>query len=336
MNKVELIDRYIYAVTQKLPQEQRKEIAEELRGLIEDMLDERVGSEYAKENDVEEVLLELGSPRKLADKYRGEKRYLIGPELFDTYAMVLKIVLIVIGSLITVGFVIQIIIDPTAILKHFVDMIVSFVIALPMTFAWITFGFAMGEYFGGSEQIDLLGKEWTPADLPLIPEGKKEIKRSESIIGILVYVIIIAFLVFSNEYLGIWLFNNGFTGVIPFLNEDMYQSYLLLIILVFGFGIIKECFKLVTKKWTYKLVSLTAILNAISIVAVLFILNGPAFWNPNFMDEIGEAGILTAGTNEFQTVATVWEQLTFWFFILLIVGLIWEVIDVLMKTRKNK
>lgn len=74
---MEMVNRYIYAVTQKLPQSQREDIAIELRGLIEDMLEERAEQGNGKENDVEEVL-ELGSPRSLADKYRGKKKYIIG------------------------------------------------------------------------------------------------------------------------------------------------------------------------------------------------------------------------------------------------------------------
>lgn len=38
---MELIDRYIYAVTKKLPQKQREDIEKELRTLIDDMLEER-------------------------------------------------------------------------------------------------------------------------------------------------------------------------------------------------------------------------------------------------------------------------------------------------------
>ncbi|HLR66794.1 MAG TPA: hypothetical protein VK105_06585, partial [Virgibacillus sp.] len=122
---MDLVDRYIYAVTQKLPQAQRRDIADELHGLIEDMRDERAETSKTSENDIEEVLLELGNPRELADKYRGTKRYLIGPNIFDTYILILKIVLIVISSLIGVGFLIQTILNPISILDYFIDMIVS-------------------------------------------------------------------------------------------------------------------------------------------------------------------------------------------------------------------
>lgn len=70
---MEMVDRYIYAVIQKLPQDQRKDIADELRGLIEDLLNERVEDGEVTDEDIEAVLRSLGHPRKLADKYRGKK-----------------------------------------------------------------------------------------------------------------------------------------------------------------------------------------------------------------------------------------------------------------------
>lgn len=328
---MELIDRYIYAVTQKLPQEERKDIADELRGVIEDMLDERVGRD--EESDVEEILLELGSPRELADKYRGAKKYLIGPAIFDTYVLILKIVLTVIGSLIVVGFIIQTILDPPSILDYFIDMILAFVFALPMTFGWTTFGFAMGE-LGSLERKDLLGKEWSPADLPPIPDEKKHINRNESILGIISYVVFIVFFVFSIEYFGIWLFEDGFTGVVPFLNEATYPTYLLFIILILGFGILKECVKLVTRTWTKKLALFNTMVNAISIIALLIVINGPDFWNPQFMNDLVDAGLLTATSDTFHTLTIIWEQGTLWIFILLMIGLAWEAVSGFMKARK--
>ncbi|MFD1412984.1 HAAS signaling domain-containing protein [Oceanobacillus jeddahense] len=332
---MEMINRYIYAVTQRLPQSQRKDIADELRGLIEDMLEDRAGNDNVKDSEVEEVLLELGSPRELADKYRVTKKYIIGPELFDSYILVVKIVLIVISSLIGVGFVIQTILDPTSILDYFVDMIVSFVTVLPTAFGWTTFWFAIGELCGGKKQKDISGHEWKPSDLPPIPDEKRQIKRSESIIGIIFYTIIIVFLAFSNDYFGIWVFQDGFTRVVPFLNEQTYGTYLLFILLIFGAGIIKECLKLVSGKWTYKLAIYTTIVNVISMAAILFMITWPDFWNPDFINELVEAGIVEAGSETFDTVTTIWNQSTFWIFILFIIGLAWDAVDGFIKSRKK-
>lgn len=332
---MELINRYIYAVTHKLPQSQRKDIADELRGLIEDMLDERAGIGKIRESDVEEVLLELGSPRELADKYRGTKKYLIGPEVYDSYVLVLKIVLIVVSASIGVGFLIRTILEPISILEYFIDMIISFVTAFPMAFGWTTFGFALGEYYGGVKQKELFGQEWKPSELPPIPDEKRRIKRGESIAGIIFYVIVLVFLSFSSEYFGVWVFRDEFTGVVPFLNEQTYGKYLLFIILIFGFGILKECLKLVSGKWTYKLVIYTALVNTISMVAILLMISGSGFWNPNFMNGLVEAGVVIVGSEAFDIIKVIWNQLTLWIVILLIFGLVWDVVDGLIRAGKK-
>ncbi|WP_099156682.1 HAAS signaling domain-containing protein [Virgibacillus ndiopensis] len=334
---MEMIERYIFAVTQGLLQSQREDIAEELRGLIEDMLDERTQGRKATDKDVEEVLMELGNPKLLAQKYRGSKKYLIGPEIFDSYIMVLKIVLISVVSTISVGFIIQIILDPISILDHFIEYIVSFVTVIPTAFGWTTFGFVLGEYFGGVKAKDLqFDKEWSPSDLAPIPDEKRQIKRYEPIVGITFYTLLMVILAFSNEYFGVWVFHDEFSGVVPFLNEETYGSYLFFIILIFGFGIIKECLKLIYGKWTFRLVIYTVIVNLISLVTVVIMINGPEFWNPNFMLELTQAGLLSEGSEAYGTVSKIWEQSTFWIFILLVIGLIWDAIDGFIKIRKSK
>ena len=46
--KNDLIERYIYAVTKRLPQKVQKDISDELRTLIDDMLAERCGDLFQK------------------------------------------------------------------------------------------------------------------------------------------------------------------------------------------------------------------------------------------------------------------------------------------------
>lgn len=333
---MEMTSKYIYAVTQRLPQAQRQDIAEELQGLIEDMLEERVQGGEITDNDEEEVLLKLGNPKHLAQKYRGDKKYLISPEYFDSYILVLKIVMASVVLSISAGFIIQIIIDPIAILDHFIEFIVSFVTAVPMAFGWTTFGFAMGEYIGAFNQKGIqIDGEWRPSDLAAIPDPKRRIKRGESIAGIIFYVLFIVILAFSNDYFGVWLFQEGeFTGIVPFLNEETYVTYLLFIIVVLGFGILKECLKLIYAKWTFKLVTFTAVINLVSLAAVMLMITGPEFWNPNFINELVQNTNLTAGSESYGTISKVWEQSTRWILIFLIFGLIWDAVAGFIKIRK--
>lgn len=63
--KNDLIERYIYAVTKRLPQKVQKDISDELRTLIDDMLAERCGELVPEEKDIRVVLTELGTPEEL-------------------------------------------------------------------------------------------------------------------------------------------------------------------------------------------------------------------------------------------------------------------------------
>jgi hypothetical protein len=67
-----MIERYLYDVTKRLPEDIREDVRIELRSNIEDML-----SDDPNDEEIERVLLELGSPAKLAVKYHPNPRYLI-------------------------------------------------------------------------------------------------------------------------------------------------------------------------------------------------------------------------------------------------------------------
>lgn len=74
--RMELIERYIYAVSRRLPVSQRADIEQELRTLIEDMIQERCHGEVGQEQ-IMALLKELGDPAYLAGQYREEQKYLI-------------------------------------------------------------------------------------------------------------------------------------------------------------------------------------------------------------------------------------------------------------------
>ena len=67
--KNDLIERYIYAVTKRLPKKIQEDVSQELRTLIDDMLMERCGDATPNEYDIKSVLTELGTPNELCEKY---------------------------------------------------------------------------------------------------------------------------------------------------------------------------------------------------------------------------------------------------------------------------
>ncbi|MEI3231145.1 MAG: hypothetical protein V8S24_07870 [Gordonibacter pamelaeae] len=104
-NDNDLIERYLYAITRRLPAKQRADVAEELRTLISDMLDERCRGLPPTAKDVRVVLTELGTPGEMVRKYTAdEDACLIGQPYYAQYLYVLKIVLAcVAGGMIVAG-----------------------------------------------------------------------------------------------------------------------------------------------------------------------------------------------------------------------------------------
>jgi hypothetical protein len=334
---MEMIDRYIYAVTQKLPHSQREDIAIELRGLIEDMIEERIGDGKITKKVVEEILLELGSPRKMAQKYRGTKKYVIGPELYDPFLIILKIVLLSTAGALGIVFVIQTVINPVEILDHFIGLIVALVTGIPQAVGWITLVFALVEYYGGVKTKELgLEKTWHPSMLSAIPDQKRRIKRSEPIVAIIFYVIVMVLFAFSSNFFGVYVFNESeFREVVPFLNEETFSQYMPFVLLLLAIFIVKECLKLISGKWTMKLVAYTLIINLLGIIVVSLLITGDAFWNPNFMSELIQAGVVAEGSEGYHIGESIWINSTRITVIILLVGLVWDTIEGLIKARKK-
>ena len=90
------VDRYISEVGDRLPAKQRTDIETELRSLILDALEGRTGKtvDFSEEDELA-VLQEFGRPEEVAQRYAGTPRYLIGPRLYPTYLVVLRILFIV-------------------------------------------------------------------------------------------------------------------------------------------------------------------------------------------------------------------------------------------------
>jgi len=297
---MEMIDRYVYAVTRRLPESQREDIAQELRGLIEDMLEERGG---VTKQHVEDVLQELGNPADLADKYGGTKRYLIGPNLFDTYMQVMKIVLIALSIGIGVSFIIETIINPQDILKHFTGMLISLFSAAAQGFAWVTIGFAVADRKGETGK-----KGWKISELPPIPDHNKQIKRGEAITGIVFSVLVLVFIIFSNHLFGVLVFDDGkLNKVIPFLNIENISQFLPYVYGIIGLGLLNECIKLIIGKWTVKLAIYNLILNIVSLGLMAIVILNPEFWNPTFMHELSQLDELSPQSEGYEVVNKIWN-----------------------------
>lgn len=177
---MKLIEAYIGEVTRRLPEKEREDIALELRSTIYDTLPE----DYSEEEE-KAALRELGSPFMLANGYKNWPMHLIGPKYFESYVLLLKILLPIVLlisflSLLTVDFiehsgVISVIeIFWMAIGNAFA---VFFDVTLQVLF-WVTLGFVI---FERTEHKKETIKKWSPDDLKKSPSylTEKAVKKME-------------------------------------------------------------------------------------------------------------------------------------------------------------
>lgn len=327
------IERYIHAVTQRLPQSQRGDIAEELHGLIDDMLEERTDGQEPDNTDIQEVLLELGPPAKLAERYRGTPRWLIGPALYDHWLSVLKIVTISIVFSLSAAFAVQTTLNPLEILDHFVDYIVGFITVPVQGAGWITLTFALIERYGG-HHAEKASAAWKPSDLPPIPAKARRIRRTDPLVSI--FFLVLLGVAITSQFFGVYMFKNGqFVAVVNFLDPGQTGAYLPLIFVLLGLFILKELLKLTAGVWSMKLAVSVAAINVLALVIIGVIILGQTFWNPYFMEGLVQGGMVEPGTEAYVTVSKVWAAVTRNFVILLILLLIWDSVEGFLRLRKG-
>lgn len=273
-----MIERYIYAVTKELPENYRDEVALDLKALIYEMIDD-CDDQLSEEQKIESVLRKLGHPKKLATKYRGKERYLIGPGYFDRYLFFIKIVLlsILIGISVSVGM--RALTSNEGVIEVIVDYLFTLFSASLQGLAWVTLVFALLEYYDVSLGAESAADEWDPASLPLPPERKADISRGESVFSIIFSTVFLILFVLLSDRIGIYYDIGSDYTFIPLFNTEVLDNYLVLIVLVFIINILIEVIKVIKGKWTIRLAVVTALLNIISAAVFITIINTMSIWN---------------------------------------------------------
>jgi hypothetical protein len=165
-----LIDRYVFTVLRRVPEQQRSDIERELRTSIDDAVDARLGAGEAHDTAVEGTLLELGDPDRLADGYADRPRYLIGPAVYPAWKRVLTMLLsVVLPAVVTVAVVIRALGDATFGEVAGTAVSTIFTVGAHMAF-WVTLTFVLLER-SGATRAELPRRPWTLDDLPHYEPG---------------------------------------------------------------------------------------------------------------------------------------------------------------------
>ena len=269
--KNNLIERYIYAVTRHLSPKIRADVEKELDGLISDMLEERCGDILPTEKDIKIVLLELGSPDELVEKYSDEsQKALISGAYFIVYKRILKLVLPIVAVVMGIVTIISVITGtPDAsvfIVFSLIGRTIGGVIAgVFQTFAIITFIFAVLDY----KRAPLYDDDFITS-LPEVPEKNEKIGISEPIVGIIMSIAVVIIFLGFPHILGFYSSDSGWVSV---FNIDVLRSFWPFIILWAVLGIIDEGFKLMEGRYTKRLATVTTITSLLTLgcAAVIFL-----------------------------------------------------------------
>lgn len=321
MNGNEMIERYVHAVTQRLPERQRADIAKELHGLIADMLEER-GAGADDASAVEETLLELGEPGRLADQYRGRPRQVIAPELTDNYFTVLKIVLVCIAVAMAAVFVLRSAFDPVNVLDHFIDMIVSvFTVALPHGFGWVTAVFMLISWTAGEAAWgNRTCKEWNPRELPPVSDRNGRIPAGEPIAEITLSLIVTVMLLGFADRLGIY---PGSTGrFIPFLSAPDIREHWPGLIILAAATVLLGVWKLRVRRWTPAVAVGHIAVQLLGCAVLIVIFSDGTAFNASLPQQLAEAGMI----DRPDAIAGIWDVVRHYAIWLILPFLLWEVV----------
>lgn len=323
--KNDLIERYVYAATKYVPSKTKDDVQEELKTLIDDMLEERCAGQTPSEKDIRIVLTELGSPAELQEKYNTTgKNCLIGQPYFNQYKSILKVLLLIVVFGLTMSSVVLMIIENNDLrwYEHFmrwIDMVGS---ACGGVFTALTLIFAVLYH----KDIKI-GSDFSLDDLPEVPTKKEKISKASGMCDIIFSLAVtIIFLFFPQIICGYF----NLEKVIPVFNLEVLALSRIYIILLFGLGVIRGVIKLVEGRYNTKVMITTIGANALSAIAAFAFLLQDNLINPEFLTKIKTIFSLP----DEQIVVNLFEKFNVFFLAVMVLALTLDTIEAIVRRKK--
>lgn len=277
-----LTDRYITATTAKVSEDQRDDVAAELREAIGDSIDAAMDSDPSMQPDQAErdVLNAMGDPEKLAAAYANRTLTLIGPDLYLKWKRLTVLLLWIILPLMAVIFPIAGWLDGDswgAIIGSTVGGTIS--VGVHLVF-WVTLVFAILERTGVGAKD--LSEPWSVDDLKEAPNA--EIPASDTIGSIVTLVVTAIFIVWQQLYP--WASNAAGEGL-PLLTPSLWNFILPALLVVMAIELVVVIARHVRGQWTTADAWLTLGLNVSTIILVAIPVAQHTLLNRELFTEIG-------------------------------------------------
>lgn len=295
------IDRYLYAVGQKLPGAQREDIKKELKSLILDDLDQRVerqrstkGEDYKEtEEDVLAILESFGSPAEVAAKYKLNNRYFIGPELYELYRMLLFIVLGAVSLGISIATIVSVLAGEGTFIEFLYKLPVRLISAGISAVGSITIVFAIIQHFTPEEKIKDINpnKDWSPKELEPVPVSHEIIKLSDTIAAIC--FTILALVIFNGfpHIIAMYVPRGDNMMVTPIFNLGILANYMKYLNIFWLGAVLLDIYKLKAGKWSAALRFAQVVIDVGATVIILLMAGNSGILNPALGNAARETGL---------------------------------------------
>lgn len=334
----DLIERYIYATTKRLPEKVKNDVSDELRTLIDDMLMERCGDITPTEKDIKVVLTELGTPNELYEKYNPDShKCLIGAPYYTTYKYVLKIVMICMIIVIAFSTIILGIIDTplndggsdltwiSASVSIITDFVTSLCTGAMSAFAIVTLIFAI--LYHKNIKIDTTSNL---DDLPPVPKKNQMISVWDPIIGIAISVVFLAVFLFAPQIFCVVRFTDA-TKIIPIFNVETIRATWYIIVIFSAVGIVREVIKLIERRYNKRVMLSTIVADVISAIFSVIWLSNSKIMNPDFAGSATEIF-----EDKSEVIINIFANFQYFFLGCILFALLLDIFDTVVKTLKAK
>lgn len=311
----DLIERYIYAVTKRMSSKIRNDVADELRTLIYDTIDERYNDKEITLKDVKIVLMELGSPNQLYEKYdNSSDKCLIGQPYYNYYKDILKIVLTCAIFGIVLSYIINI--ENQSISKFISDIIFAAI----LSFSFVTLIFIFMYKFN----IDFLNNDIDFDKLPKLPNNNIKTNKYFSLLSILFAVIFLSLFILSPN-----IFSFNIDGkFINLFNTDIIKSSYLFAVFFIVLLIFREIIKIVDNSYNIRNTILFIAINIFSAV-VSFVW----FFNYNLINEVFINSLIKNVSNNL--ILSIFNNFQMFCFFMILLALVLDSIDKILKFKRN-
>lgn len=263
---MDLLERYLTAVQQELPTEKQQDVSRELRANILDQLDglREASPEQSEQQLLHDVLLELGSPRQMAQRFHPPQP-LIQAEHMPIYRYTIFIVL---GVLFVIGVIHSSLhwlgsehMGLLLFLKHLAG---GFIRDACFAFTMITLAFILMGRTSSTEQAP--SSAWNPSQLPAMSHGWQRIDLSTVFQDLATYVFLLILIWYP-----VWGQLQSTVELTP-LSRGLLMAFSPLLL----FGIAHSLWQLQQRYWSLGMLKSNLVLNSLILSAILILaLSGP-------------------------------------------------------------